>query len=51
MNMYDRSEWAQVLIPKVTRDEIRETAKTHGLKIWQVVDQSLQELRSKQVNL
>jgi LDH2 family malate/lactate/ureidoglycolate dehydrogenase len=51
MAMFNRDDWAQVLVPKETKEEIREAAKIHGLKIWQVVDQSLQELKSKQASL
>lgn len=48
-NMYDRSEWTQIFIPKSTRREIRKIARTHDLKLWEVVEKSLQEFKSKQV--
>lgn len=42
MNMFNRQEWSQVLIPKTTKEGICKTAKAHNLKIWEVVDNSFQ---------
>ncbi len=41
--MYDRRNWSLVLVPNTTKELIRETAKTHNMKLWEVVDRSLQE--------
>lgn len=47
--MYDRNQWAQVLLPKSIRRDIREIARSQKMKNWEVVGLALQELKSKQV--
>ena len=41
--MFNRDNWALILVPAKTREEIRKIARTENKKMWEIVTESINQ--------